>query len=101
MEELLESRCYVRGYHGRAEYADVWYVRARARAKIWYRKYFIVSIIQGRKYLVIFTFAVLSDYKNSSTMKISGFMVEVKNCVACGGVEEILVHNMYYFCVQA
>ena len=26
-------------------------------------------------------------------MKISGFMVEVKNCVACGGVEEILVHN--------
>ena len=67
---------------------------AHVHAKISYRIiYFIVSIIQGRKYLVIFTFAVLSDYKNSSTMKISGFMVEVKNCVACGGVEEILVHN--------
>ena len=67
MEELLERRCYVCGYHSRAEHADVWYVRART--KIWYRKYFIVSIIQGRKYLVIFNFAVLSDYKNVQQRK--------------------------------
>ena len=48
--------------------------------KISYRKYFVVSIIQGRKYFVIFNFVVLSDYENISTMKISGFTVLICTC---------------------
>ena len=45
-------------------HGHVWYVRIRARTKVSYRKYFIVSIIQGRKYFVIFNFVVLSDFEN-------------------------------------
>ena len=54
----------------RAEHAYV-----SARAKISYRKYFIVSIIQSRINFVIFNFLVLSDYENISATKISGFTV--------------------------
>ena len=46
---------------------------AHVHAKLSYHKYFFVSIIQGRKYFVIFNFIVFSDYENISTTKISGF----------------------------
>ena len=72
IEELLYPRLPRKD---RAEHADIWYVRARARAKISYHKYFVVSIIQCRKYFVIFNFVVLSDYENISITKISGFTV--------------------------
>ena len=59
---------------------DDWYIckYEHAYAKVSYRKYFVVFIIQGIKYFVIFNFVVLSDYKtifNDENFQIYGIII--------------------------